>query len=136
MLPPSSEPPLAVLREIVRKTANIVIAMMSSNDEAAIRVVGIPFFTPYPLLWRIIIDGTNTAGLTAPRVYPWAKHNDHGMLNIHLVATAEPRASRFYGTRVNNTTVSPLPLKSSSIPPLRRMIERHTFLTQPAISSG
>jgi len=56
-----------------------VIAIISSKLEAAMRVVGIPFFTPNPLDYKLIQDGTRTAGLTAPSINPKAKHNETGI---------------------------------------------------------
>jgi len=55
---------------IVKNTLKTEIAMISSKLDAAMRVVGIPLIVPYYLLWRIMHEGTKTAGLTAPRVYP------------------------------------------------------------------
>lgn len=53
--------------------------MMSSKLEAAIRLVGIPLATPYPLSCKIMQEGTSTAGLTAPIVKPRAKHRARGI---------------------------------------------------------
>ena len=65
-------------------TPNIVIAIISSKLDAAIRVVGIPFATPNPFLWRIIKDGTSTAGDTAPIQNPKAIAIVQGIEKNHL----------------------------------------------------
>jgi len=81
-------------------------------------------------------DGTRTAGLTAPSVKPSAKARAHGSLKIQRQARADAAASAFYGQSVKSTTVSPLPLKSSSMPPLSKIIERQIERTHPAHGSG
>lgn len=53
----------AIPKQVVKQ----VIAMMSSTLHAAMRRVGIPCSKPYPSLCRSSIDGTTTAGETAPR---------------------------------------------------------------------
>lgn len=58
---------------MVTHTPNTVIAMISSKEEAAIRVVGIPFSTPYPYFYNNIQEGTRIAGDTAPKQNPKAK---------------------------------------------------------------
>ena len=65
--PPSSSPPGAYVKATVRKMLKTEIAMISSKLDAAIRVVGMPFFVPYFAFCRIMQEGTSTAGLTAPR---------------------------------------------------------------------
>ena len=80
---------------MVRKMLKIEIAMISSKLEAAIRVVGIPFLVPYFAFYRIMQEGTSTAGLTAPKVYPSAKASAHGRLKIQRHAKADATASAF-----------------------------------------
>lgn len=58
------------LKAIVWQSPKIVMARISSNDDAAMRVVGIPLATPYPYECNYIQDGTNTAGETAPTMNP------------------------------------------------------------------
>jgi len=60
-------------------TPKTVMAMISSKLEAAIRVLGIPFTTPYPLFCRIMMEGTRTAGETA------AIQNPRAMLMVHCI---------------------------------------------------
>ena len=81
---------------------------------------------------EVVVIGGGLAGLTAASVKPWAKHRGQGMLKIQRQARAAQAASAFCGHNVRSTTVRPLPLKSSSIPPLIKIIERHTDLIHPA----
>lgn len=67
-----------LLKAIVAHTPKTVIAMISSNEEAAIRVVGIPLSTPYPSFYNNIHEGTRIAGLTAPKQKPSAKARGMG----------------------------------------------------------
>ena len=79
--------------------------------------------------------GTNTAGLTAPKQNPRAIASNHGKSNINLDTTAAANASPNYGQTVNRTTVSPFPLNVSSRPPIIKIIDKHTYLTQSAHGS-
>lgn len=54
-------------KAIPRHVLKPVIATMSSMLPAAINKVGTPFSTPYPPACKISIEGTTTAGETAPR---------------------------------------------------------------------
>lgn len=54
-------------KAIPRQVLKPVIARMSSMLPAAISKVGTPFSTPYPPACKISIEGTTTAGETAPR---------------------------------------------------------------------
>lgn len=74
-----NEPAPTSSKAIVVIIPNTVIAIISSKLDAAIKVVGIPFFVPYFLLCKIISDGTRTAGETAPRQNPLARQRDHGI---------------------------------------------------------
>jgi hypothetical protein len=80
-------------------------------------------------------DGTNTAGLTAPKQNPSAIASNHGRSKMNLATTAAVKASENYGTTVNRTTVNPFPLNVSSRPPIIKMHDRHTYLTQSAHGS-
>lgn len=51
---------------MLRHVLNPVMAKMSSKLLAAIRRVGMPFSTPYPFSCRSSMEGTTTAGETAP----------------------------------------------------------------------
>jgi hypothetical protein len=66
------------LNATVEVTPTTVIAIMSSKEDAAMRVVGIPFSTPYPYDYRIIQEGTRMAGLTAPNVNPKVMQSTNG----------------------------------------------------------
>jgi len=65
----------------VEHTPKIVIAMISSKEEAAMRDVGIPFLTPYLYSCKIMQEGTKTAGLTAARMKPSEKQRAQGSSN-------------------------------------------------------
>ncbi len=56
-----------VAKAIPKQVVKQVMAMMSSTLHAAMSRVGIPCSKPYPSLCRSSIDGTTTAGETAPR---------------------------------------------------------------------
>lgn len=58
---------IPVAKAMPRQVVKQVMAMMSSTLHAAMRRVGIPCSKPYPSLCRSSIDGTTTAGETAPR---------------------------------------------------------------------
>lgn len=60
------KPHLPVAKAMPKHVVNPVMARMSSKLPAAIRRVGIPCSTPYPSFCSISIDGTTTAGDTAP----------------------------------------------------------------------
>lgn len=83
-----------------------------------------------------MIDGTKTAGETAPRQNPLAKHNGQGRSKNAFDITATMVASTIYGTNVSKATVKPIPLNSSSKPPLIRMILKHIYLIQSAHNIG
>lgn len=53
-------------KTILKHVLNPVIAMMSSKLLAAISKVGMPFLMPYPLSCKRSMEGTTTAGETAP----------------------------------------------------------------------
>jgi hypothetical protein len=73
--------------------AKTVIAIMSSKLLAANMIIGIPFLVPrFPSI-KIIIDGTNTAGDTAPKQNPFAKHKGQGISKMYLVTSATTDAS-------------------------------------------
>ena len=112
------------------------MAMMSSNELAAIIVVGIPLDTPSPFFYRIIIEGTSTAGLTAASTNPMLSAKAHGILNIAIAIPMTVPASTIYGPIDSNRTVSPLPANSSSIAPRNKIRERQIDLTLPARISG
>jgi len=80
-------------------------------------------------------DGTNTAGLTAPRQNPSAIASNHGKSKMNLATTPAVKASENYGTTVNRTTVKPFPLNESSSPPIIKITDKHTYLTQSAHGS-
>ena len=80
-------------------------------------------------------DGTNTAGLTAPKQNPRAIARSHGKSNINFDTIAAIIASENYGATVNNTTVNPFPLNESSRPPIINIQDKHTYLTQSAHGS-
>jgi len=80
-------------------------------------------------------DGTNTAGLTAPKQNPRAIASNHGRSNINLETTATAAASENYGQTVSRTTVKPFPLNVSSRPPIIKIHDKHTYLTQSAHGS-
>lgn len=54
-------------KAIPRQVLKPVIARMSSMLPAAMSKVGTPFSTPYPPACKISMEGTTTAGETAPR---------------------------------------------------------------------
>ena len=111
-----------------------VMAMISSKLLAASMTIGIPFLTPNFFSMRIIIDGTKTAGETAPRQKPLAKQRVHGKVGVnnHLDITATTDASTTWGHTVSKNMVRPIPLNSSSRPPRINMMERHICLIQSA----
>lgn len=53
-------------KTILKHVLNPVIAMMSSKLLAAISKVGMPFLMPYPPSCKRSMEGTTTAGETAP----------------------------------------------------------------------
>jgi len=59
-----------------RQVVKQVMAMMSSMLHAAMRRVGIPCSKPYPSLCRSSMDGTTTAGETAPRTNLQSKKSE------------------------------------------------------------
>lgn len=77
----------------VKKTPKTVIAMMSSKLEAAMSLVGIPFFTPYPFSYNNMQEGTRTAGLTAAKTKPVDKQSITGSLKTSQQKKATAMAS-------------------------------------------
>lgn len=57
---------LPVEKTMLKHVLNPVIARMSSKLLAAISKVGMPFSIPYPLSCKTSMEGTTTAGETAP----------------------------------------------------------------------
>lgn len=53
-------------KAMLKHALNPVIAMMSSKLLAAISKVGMPFLIPYPFSCKSSMEGTTTAGETAP----------------------------------------------------------------------
>ena len=53
-------------KAIPRNTLKRLIAKTSSQEEAAITKVGMPSLVPYPAICKLSIEGTTTAGETAP----------------------------------------------------------------------
>lgn len=53
-------------KTMLKHVLNPVIAMMSSKLLAAISKVGMPFLMPYPFSCKRSMEGTTTAGETAP----------------------------------------------------------------------
>lgn len=80
-------------------------------------------------------DGTSTAGETAPRQKPRAIASNQGKSKMNLAAIPLIIASPNYGPTVSKTTVNPFPLNDNSRPPIIKIIDKHTYLTQSAIGS-
>jgi len=113
-------------KAILAQIPKTVIAAMSSKLEAAIMVVGIPFFVPYSALCKIMTEGTKTAGLTAARQNPKAILSVQGIPKRALATSAEADASPNYGPKVNRTTVKPFPANSNSRPPIIKITHKQT----------
>ena len=69
-----------------------MIATISSKLEAAIRVVGIPFLTPYPRYYKNMQLGTRTAGDTAAITKPIEKAREIGRSRMSIDIRAIPEA--------------------------------------------
>ena len=80
-------------------------------------------------------DGTNTAGLTAPKQNPRAIASNHGKSKMNFATNPDIMASANYGHTVNRTTVKPFPLNESSSPPIINIQDKHTYRTQSAHGS-
>ena len=118
------EPPVILSNEIAIRIPKTVIATMSSKLLAASIISGIPFFAPYFFSIKIIRLGTRTAGDTAAKQNPSAKHRVHGREKSHLDIIAAVIDSVTYGAIVKITMIIPVPSNSSSNPPLIRMMQR------------
>lgn len=70
-----------LLIAIVEVTENSVILNTSLKLEAASNVKGMPFAIPKPLTYKFIKQGTNTAGLTAPKTDPRQRAKLKGISN-------------------------------------------------------
>jgi len=80
--------------------------------------------------------GTSTAGETAAKQNPSAKHKVHGKEKSHWDIKAAVKDSTTYGTIVKRTITSPVPSNSNSNPPLMRMTHKHICLIQSAQPTG
>lgn len=93
---------------IVEVTENKVILKISLKLEAAIKIKGIPFLIPYPLTYKFIIQGTKTAGETAPIIDPKVKANFNSISNHPWATRATTIPSITGGTIVKRTTTIPI----------------------------
>ena len=83
------------------------IATILLKLEDAIKVIGIPFSTPYPISYNFIIEGAKTARLTAPNMQPIERPKVKGISKIITAKTPQIKASDIRGTNTNQTTPKP-----------------------------
>ena len=103
-------------KETPRKTPNRLMASTSSHEEAAITSVGIPASTPYPLICKFSMDGTTTAGETAPKMKLLYK------INSKIVVTVNERSERSFLMEIRIFTYEFVTRRSQVEIPLRNKI--------------